>query len=239
LKDSKNSSQAFVFLSHKSSDDIVNCFNSIKKSTVDIGDSFFLFHDKGTVPENIKVLNPLIFSENVLTELKYTPITNGLIPGSGHFPLFKFFLNYPDYKYYWYIENDVRFNGDWRSFFDTFSSIQKDLIAFDIRRFIDEPDWYWWNSLKTDTEIPQSDLRASFNVICRISNPAMKFIHKKLLSGCKGHHEVLIPTLLNNAGYTIVDFTDICDYFSRETVRPTPHFLIMDKLNKLYHPIKL
>ena len=75
-------------------------------------------------------------------------------------------------------------------------------------RFPDKPDWYWWDSLHLDgIELEKHQLIRSFNPIYRISNGALTFLDD-FLKGRKhwGHHEVLIPTVLEYARFKLLDF---------------------------------
>jgi len=73
-----------------------------------------LYHQKGSeVSDKLLKLNNYIFTDDILYDLNYLPISNSLMPGSNHFPLLKFFTDNPQFDFYWYIESDVVFNGDW------------------------------------------------------------------------------------------------------------------------------
>src|SRR6185437_10138013 len=126
-------------------------------------------------------LSPYVFTDETLVSLNYTPIYNVLVPGSTHFPILQYFREFPDYRYYWVIEDDVRFTGDWGDFFSYFNRQDHDLITSHIRRFDDEPDWPWWHTLSHNGEkVPQTDLLRSFNPVYRISGRALRFIHDAL-----------------------------------------------------------
>lgn len=66
---------------------------------------------------------------------------------------------------------------------------------------------FWWDTLKFNSA-PQSDAFKirSFNPLFRISNEALRFIDQSLLQGWEGHYEVLLPTLLKTAGFSIAEF---------------------------------
>jgi hypothetical protein len=124
-----------------------------------------------------------------------------------HFPILDFYLSHKDYDYYWAIEFDVRYTGDWGSFLRSFRSFDYDFIASHIRRFSEEPHWYWWDTLHHPSKtIDRNQFVRSFNVIFRISNRALEYIHRAQLDGWRGHNEVSLPTLLLHGGYKIMDF---------------------------------
>ena len=98
-----------------------------------------------------------------------------------------------------------------------------------------------------------------FMVVYRISNRALFLIHNAQQDGWRGHPEVLIPTLLYNRGYSLLDFGGDGDFtppglrnktytshglkngllnpFCTMCWRPSRDKAGLRR-NKLYHPIK-
>lgn len=131
---------------------------------------------------------------------------NGLLHNT-HFTLMDFYLTHPGYDYYWFVEFDVRYTGNWGSFFQQFDSWDDDFITSHIRCFSEEPGWFWWDTLHHPVkEIPRGHYIRSFNVIFRISCRALAYIHGQLRDGWRGHYEVSFPTLLHQGGFRIRDF---------------------------------
>jgi len=251
----------FLFLTHKGSAPVLANFNNLLLTGRESGEARILFHQKSdAVPESVYKLNPFLFSDHNLAQLNYIPIAESLLPGSNHFPLLAFYLNYPDYAYYWCIEDDVVFNGDWDYFFAAFQNYPHDFVSCHIRSYDEEPDWFWWNSLlHPDEFIPKNKRIRSFNPIYRISNRALAFIHRALTDYWAGHHEVVFPTLLHENGFTIMDFGGDGSFVLQEnknlfytssqsngngvltegTMRFRPSWNITgNEKNKLYHPVK-
>ena len=124
-----------------------------------------------------------------------------------HFPILDFYLSHPEYDYYWIIEFDVRYTGDWGTFLHAFSTFDHDLVTSHIRHFHEEPGWWWWDSLHHfSITIERARYLRSFNVIYRISHRALTRVHDAQMDGWYGHPEVLLPTLLSDNGYTLLDF---------------------------------
>lgn len=253
--------QAFVLLSNNASENVLQEYSKIKKATETFGTCFLLYHQRENyLPDNFQHINYELFTDNILTELNYKPIENALVPGSNHFPLLKFYLKYPNYSYYWLIEDDVKFNGDWFNFFPVFNDeiFVSDFMSCTIQEYNEDPDWFWWNTIShPDRFIPIELKVRSFNPIYRISNAALKFIHGCLLYGWFGHHEVLIPTLLHLSGFKLIDFGGkgkfVIDGFENKfysnpndpegisdggSFRFRPHIKKMTIENYLYHPVK-
>jgi hypothetical protein len=254
------SKQAILVLTDKSSPIIINLYSEIKKATKNHSDVLIAFHQKEpTVPEPIKKADHFLFDNTVLTNLGFRPISDKLLPGSNHFPLLKFYRENPEYEYYWIIEDDVRFSGNWSLLFDSLSTVNSDFISCSIRNWNEEPGWCWWDLTHPTKELALEKRVASFNPVYRISNRALKFINNALLDGWSGHHEVLYPSLLKNGGFLIADFggegsyvipgfenkvylADRPDQFKfgyLSTMKFRPVFNMIGKIpNKFYHPVK-
>ena len=256
----ENLKQAFLFVSHLSSKPVINEYKNIRHSTEKAGDSFFLYDaTAGIVPDKIDKLSPYLYSNKCLSDLGYPAIGKNIIPGHAHFPLFQFFLDNPNYDYYWFIEYDVRFSGKWNLFFDAFLTVRADFLTCHIRPYADEPSWSWWQLKHPQEHIPLHKRLRSFNPIYRISNVALSFLHKAFKAGWCGHHEVALPTLLHHNGFTIREISgrgkytvpgmEDKFYFSSDannkgelsgmTMRYRPTFWLYGRQkNKLYHPVK-
>ena len=234
--------QVLLFLCGKTDDCAIDQFLKLKniedKCKLDV---FFLYHQKDTcVPMIIHNYPHYIFQSDILFSMGYKPISDSLIPGSNHFPLLKFYKEFPQYDYYWLVEDDVRFTGDWSDFFDAFEMDNSDFISSYLRKYADEPDWPWWGSLKNcGTGVETCDLVHTFNPIYRISNRALECVDKCLKDGWSGHHEVLFPTLLSMSGMSVRDFNDGKSmFYFNETFSHLPLKPQDVRHNVLYHPIK-
>lgn len=242
--------QAILYLTTKTNDWTLNAFHALELSMVKDADVYYAYHQQGDilpVPlHNIKHL--FTFTSDILSELGYTPIEVGkLIPGSNHFPLLKFFKENSDYDYYWLIEDDVRFSGEWNIFFDSFINNTADFLSSFIETREENPNWFWWSYLKTaNDKIAEVKLLKSFNPIYRLSNQALTCIDDHLSNGWMGHHEVLLPTLLYNESFSIEDFGGTGSFVKEgnehmyydETSMGVKPLLSDRKKNYLYHPVK-
>ncbi|MCD7937998.1 MAG: hypothetical protein LUG98_14165 [Tannerellaceae bacterium] len=111
----KDKKVVFLFFAHQITDTILKRYQCLQKAGSLYGDVYFVFHkqDDCIIPAG---LNPYIFTYNTLNQLPFKAIRETIVPGSAHFPLLQFYRDFPVYDYYWIIEYDVVFNGDW-SFF--------------------------------------------------------------------------------------------------------------------------
>jgi Protein of unknown function (DUF3405) len=254
----KQGNQAFLFQSHSVSTQLTRQYGNIRKATARMGNSFFLYHQtRSEAPSGLPGL--YLFSNESLSRLNYRMIGPSFSPGHTNFPLLQFFRDHPDFDYYWLIENDVRFSGDWNVFFDTFKDTKQDFLTCHVRAHADEPDWPWWSLHHPRKSIPLPERLRSFNPIHRLSKASLSFLHQSLSDGWCGHNEVLWPTLLHHSGFTIMDIggkgrftpSSMKDNFYTEsesngagslnsgTMRFTPFFWrVGPEKDKLYHPVK-
>jgi len=240
--------QAVLFLSDKSSQWIVDNFKKLEAIESETTDVFFLYHERNElIPEVIQSIRNFTFTDQILHELDYHPIKEKLVPGSNHFPLLKFYLEKKQYDYYWMIEDDVCFNGNWEVFFEFYQNNTTDFISSHISKYDEIPEWYWWFALNTaDKQISKSDKVRSFNPVYRLSNRALELIDQSLKNEWFGHHEVLIPTLLYNSGFTLTDMGGTGSFvpkglenqfYTNESHSYLP-VEFGDISNCIYHPIK-
>jgi hypothetical protein len=129
----------------------------------------------------------------------------GLYGGNVTFLILEFYRKHPNYEYYWRIEYDMRFNGNWADLFDYFKDNNTDLLTTTLFRYIFRPDWTWWHSLKTPCYIRKRDKIRGFLPIARISKHACELLYRKFGQQWKGHEEVVVPTLLNHYRLSIED----------------------------------
>ena len=184
--------QAFLFIAHYTTPEIEAEFQKLKETTKDIGDCFWVGDQD--------------------PDLGYPTFhPNTLVPGSSHFHIMDFFRK-NHYAYYWNIEYDVRFTGDWEKFFKYFNGGDEDFVSSHIRFYEEEPEWWWWPELKcgapasTPCGAPVSRKVRSFDPIYRLSHRALELIDAGHKAGWSGHNECLIPTILFNNGMTLRDF---------------------------------
>lgn len=242
--------QAVLYLTTKSNEWTLSSFHALEQSLQGKADVYFAYHQQGDVlPVSLQnIENLFVFTSDVLKELGYTPIERGkLVPGSNHFPLLKFYKENQGYDYYWLVEDDVRFSGEWKDFFDSFASSTSDFLSSVIETKAENPTWFWWTSLKTGNEvIAEEKLLKSFNPIYRLSSQALVCIDAHLRIGWMGHYEVLLPTLLYNKGFLLEDFggegtfvrpENNAKFYDDTSMRIAP-VLPDDRKNYLFHPVK-
>ena len=265
-----NGRNAVLFATHVINKVILAEFSKITDASRDIGKAILLYDDGGAgTPSSLDGYEYFLFNSNSISELNYplvkeknrrehVPVGRDFKYAISHMSLFNFFVQNRDYDYYWYIEYDVRFSGDWVNLFNHFDK-ETDFISSHLDSYEEEPDWPFWYLDHPDKSIPVIERIKSFSPILRISNQAMSFMHECLSDGWFGHTEVLFATLLYNNGFTIEDFGGTGRFCEKENInrfytigkhnhvgrvwpgtlrfRP-PHYIYGLRKNKIYHPVK-
>ncbi len=250
--------QVYLLLTHLTDDQSHREFSKITKAVAKGSDAFMLFHCHGQKTPSYAG-NIHKFTTRDLEKIGFPMFSDTIVPGSGHFPVMDFGRKYPHYDFYWVIEYDVRFRGDWKKLFRHYQTSRADLLTCHIRKYREEPDWHWWGLRHPRKEIPLVDRYRSFNPIYRISSEALSFIDRMHQEQWTGHYEELLPTLLFHNGFQLQDIggtgsfvnqgdknrfyidnpKDYKGRLKKGTMRFRPSFTKPGwRWNKLYHPVK-
>lgn len=206
--------EVVLFLCHLVNDEMFMRYAKLQDELSDYCDVYWVFQtDNGADDAELRNRNIRIFDFS-FNEMKgylgYTPIVDRLIPGSLHFVTEYFFHMHPDYNYYWLVEYDAVFTGNWGDLIAEFTTCNADLITSYIREYKKKDEKSpWLSSLKL---VPSNGegiekLFMSFNPVCRMSYQALDFLDRLLRdSGNQGHAEILLPTILCHYGFKLVDF---------------------------------
>jgi len=151
----------------------------------------------------------LLYEHHYYKQLGYIPLDEQrIIPGCTYFAILYFRKHYPDYDYYWLVEDDVWYNGDWSKFFKSFEGNNADLVSAYLTSYKEAPHWYWWNTLVTESFVPNYYKMRTFYPICRFSAQSLDYLDQRLKKGDHGHGEVLVPTLLYLHGLSFYDIAN-------------------------------
>lgn len=136
----------------------------------------------------------------------------GIVPGSAHFPLLEFSRSQA-YDHYWLVESDVEFSGHWGELIQRMNAAGADLIASHVKTYAQAPNNPWWPRLAAPAQVPTvtapDDWRTfAFLPVARFSARALRTIDQAHQQGWRGHAEVLIPSVLRQAGLEIADLND-------------------------------
>jgi len=155
-----------------------------------------------------------IWDTDSLNKKGYQMINKSLFPGSCHFPLLNYYLSNSNYDYYWFIEYDVWFTGNWSTLvYDCDGNLRDyDFLSSHIESFnLNNSSWGWWYKYN-NSGYNYNQCIKGFNPICRYSSNALKFIDKYQRKGYYAHSEVLITTCLFHNGFKIGNFGGISQF---------------------------
>jgi hypothetical protein len=128
-----------------------------------------------------------------------------IVPGNKYPAYIELLTAFPEIQYFWFVEYDVRFSGNWRTLVDTCRRSDADMLGCHIRTRQEIPDWDWWPSIQNMHD-PQRQLPGirAFTWAVRLSRRAMDLIAQRCIEdGWTGHLEALLPSLLHDAGMRV------------------------------------
>lgn len=158
----------------------------------------------------------------------------------GHLPIM-YYLENPNYDYYWSIEYDVYFYGDWNFFFDKFKNVTDDFLGMYIRDYKYTTNDLYWSYFKDKNDY--TERLASFGPVQRYSNKLLATVASELKKGNHAYYEILFPSVAKEFNMTIKEINDIYNFYDIFTMNDEPLNLfkivhLPHSKNKLFHPVK-
>ena len=137
----------------------------------------------------------------------------------AHFRMLNFYIENPNYDYYWFFDDDVRMTN-WEAFFEGTDNDNSDFLGYFIFKNnnidsqpnvpnIDDRTFsknMWFERFPGDGDIMGNDITelfGSFFPVNRFSNRAMKKLLELNNEGFSGYSEGFVPTMLNKYGYKL------------------------------------
>lgn len=246
---------AILLRTHLLDDSICEVYETLRKQIKSLGKQYDLFL---LVDNTLKWFNKEeynikgnihIFNETLIHDLGYyianeeeRSFQNMKFTSSwfhGDYQLLHFMKNHPEYEHTWMIEYDVRYSGDWSVFFKNMESVKGDLLATYETSHKKLPAWDYWHR-KGNYGFPIESLKKVFFPVIRLSKEAANYMDEKYKSGLWGYCEITLPTILDEAGFTIIDLLETTDFISRRSFvwRLEEDVNILDEPNKMHHPIR-
>lgn len=177
-------------------------------------------HDKSIEHKLRDKANVCAYNLDDINALGYEPMGCTLYPGNCHFTWLAFYASHRRYTHYWIVEYDVCFTSPWNELMNSFAECDCDLIASRVERYDNNinGNWAWWR-LNNNSGFPLEQSVKVFHPICRFSQRALRYLNEFLKRGFTAHSELIIPTCLYNAGYTITDFGRSRDSLFRNALK--------------------
>lgn len=220
---------------------------------------FVAYQEEAVRPSLPEGILPFGFTVRELNLLGVRTWKCSMQDGNSHTIMLDFFKIHSDFDYFWFIEYDVRFSGNWSTFFSFFQNKDEDFISSHILNFEENPEWSHWNDLfLMNLDLNENDRLSSFNPICRLSYRALALLEERCSLGDYGHLEVLLPTLFKYYKLNIKDLGGM----GRYTYKVSPNLFYQNYMaennenicthrfrpmvkkeeikiaNKIYHPVK-
>lgn len=252
---------AILFICHIMNEDMIHRFLQIASNIDEIFELYWMMDTKGLpLPKNHNDINFFPFTLDDLNSMDYKAYGNRIYENVNFIPQY-FYIKHSEFDYYWVIEYDVLYTGNWNELFISFIDNKSDFIASHVEKFNQfNMNWEWWQDFQRDNKISirKEDCLKSFNPIHRISNKALRFMDKELRKWNPAHCETTEVTLLYYGGFKIEDLGGTGEFVpkGREnkyyvngawinsgTMRYLPPYLkeeiyALQVKDKLFHPIK-
>ena len=203
---------AILFSSHLLDESVLSRFKKLRSEVPEGFEVYFFFDEAKLKRKNVlqQAGDPALEhgNESWMKYKKPNRYFTTKIPGNEDGMLLGAFHRMPQYDYYWYLEYDVVYSGNWQDFFDSFSENEADMLSTNISRHDEIPEWPLWKSvdLPPGLELPISSWLRSFNPILRLSRRAVEVLTEECKKGWAGHSEAVMPTALLHRGLSVEDF---------------------------------
>jgi len=104
----------------------------------------------------------------------------------------------------WMIESDVGCDGDIATCLSRCRDSRADFMAFRIKKYADEPEWAWWDSLRGEIadRVPVEDRVGCFFPVTRYSRAMLEAVERNM-GKSSGHCEAYVPTLAIAEGLVV------------------------------------
>ena len=143
----------------------------------------------------------------------------------AHFRMLVFYLKNPNFDQYWFFDDDVDFEGDIKSFFETYKEEKEDFLAiqaFKKEKYEEFPkisiinermkgshgNWLGLCPGPGDNFKSKEKHLGSFFPIVRFSKMAMNHLLELHKQGFYGYSEGFVPTSLASDGYGVASMMD-------------------------------
>jgi hypothetical protein len=207
---------AVVVLSHMLNAHVLKSFSRLRAQAPQGYDLFLALNlgEKQPLPpeENEPVRDALfLFNTEALLALPYPAKCRRegwSLPGNEDLNFLIFRAAHPDYDYYWGIEYDVHYEGDWRFLFDRFAPSPADLIGTTLYQASKTPGKILTPPLR-EADGREYDLAQAVRglyPIFRLSGRAARTIDEAYRSGIGGHYELAWGAICKRKGLVIEDF---------------------------------
>lgn len=240
--DLSNSKQLILYICHIVNEETLWRYRRLKEDVSPLNmDVLWVYNQKPGVSVSFPdyVWYDSITDEEVYAGVEYAaPDAAGMslqFQGPNYMAM-KMALKYDKYDYVWYLEYDVCYSGNWKTFFDKMNTLAHDFICERVTSRYNEPNWFWW---KYSREFkPWNRSFKSVNCISRLSRRfinALEDMYRSTVNDQRTFFEHAWVTLAMNE-YSCYDLykKECAPVFSVNKINN----LRRPDRDKLYHAIK-
>jgi hypothetical protein len=254
----RSSRQAVIFFTYLFDRSVQLLYRKLKTDLNGLADIFILAQHGTSIPdEHLGEVH--FFNYERLRSMAAKVIGDKITPGNQHLAQLDFYGNHPGFDFYWFIEYDVVFTGNWATLLNEVQNDRADFLAAHIRSHAEEPLWPWWKTLDLPgCPLPKFEWLRSFVPVCRISRRGLRALDEHVKLGWSGHYEALIPCVIRSSSLAVADLGGAGKWTPRhrrhrfyssyslsgESMlagthrhRP-PHYLPRLRRNTIFHPVK-
>lgn len=194
------------------------------------------------IEDNYVKLSSNFLKQNDLMKIKKTGWQ------CGDYVAYAAYQYFPDYDYYWVVDDDVHFNCDMNEFISQVNQSDKDLLALNFGA-ANKESWSWYGTLEN---IYPDRIYGMLYSLVRLSKSAVRFLmeqrskyHPTLTTEFHenfANDETFTATYLMNNGFKCGSLKDICpQYFGQYFSFSNP--IVVEELtasylqNKIVHPV--
>ncbi len=197
--------QAVAFFTHLFDDEIERRYLKLRADLAGLAEVFIFSQGGSRIPDRYRD-RTYFFDYDAIRSRAARVIGDQLLPGNVHLVELDFYKNHPGFDYYWFIEFDVEFSGDWATLFRAVRDDRADLLAAHVRGFHEEPRWPWWETLDLPgCTLPRAEWVRAFFPVYRMSSAGFRAIDKCVRLGWTGHFEGLVPCAIRSESLSISD----------------------------------
>lgn len=223
-----------LYVAHEINNYTLFNYNHIKDGLLDNFELLWCINDSNSEYKKYKNINFYVFNYNDISK------HDDVYPNVPEI-IFNDFNFFSKYNYYWVIEYDVLYLGDYKELFNSYNNENIDFISshvYDIHS--------WWHYFK----FKDNDLYTltSFNTICRLSKRLVQtVINQKYVNIKESFYETYLPSICVKENLKIKSFDyDLIKYNIYKINDNEYNINIINELyndinkykNKIIHPIK-
>ena len=114
-----------------------------------------------------------------------------------------YWQDYPDYDYYWSLDCDLWFNGNWQDFFKLYENDSADFLGTALRELKSDSKKPYLNNFNFD--VPYKRRMASYGCCQRFSNSLLQWVDREYKQGNFTFFEQMFPSVCIEFGGTAKD----------------------------------